>query len=270
MDKYKGLDNEHQGDNIANLNDIFKLAEYIKKDPEYNRLVPGSSYTTIKINKIPEVLKVRYMMRRMTNIFTGKNGINNRFTNYIITELGINHIKKNWAHTLELKKLVGEINFFTSINNPLNLDLDKILLTGIEDDSIISFMSPRQRDDIKLIHDLIGSKTEGSIAYICVLLAINDTFRNNRFGGKIAEVDYLEFCTNYFNGSIIDSIDANVQKFAEILYPYIKEGLKSLVKMLIDHDSKKVLLSDNVVKHVLDILMQIDKLELEEGICSQR
>lgn len=265
MDKYKGQDQYNDHDD--SIMDIFKLAEHIKKDPEYNRLVPDSSYTTIKINKVPEVLKVRYMMSRMTNVFTGKNGINNRFTNYLITELGINHIKKNWTHTLGLKKLVREINFFTSINNPLNLDVDKILLTGVEDDSIVLFMSPRQRDDIKLIHELIGSKTEGSIAYICLLLAVNNTFRNNRFDGKIVGADYLEFCTNYFNGSIIDSIDTDVQKFAEILYPYIKEGIKSLVKMLVDHDSKKVLLSDKVIKHILDVSMQIDKLlELEENV----
>lgn len=263
MNKYENQDNEHNGDTIANLQDIFKLAEYIKKDMEYNRLVPDSSYTTIKINKIPEVLKVRYMMARMTNVFTGKNGINNRFTNYLITELGINHIKKNWTHTLELKKLVKEINFFTSINNPLNLDLDKILLTGVENDSIVLFMSHRQRDDIKLIHELIGSKTEGSIAYICVLLAINDIFRNNRFG-KTAGTDYLEFCVNYFDENKIYSIDTYVQKHAEILYPYIKEGCKSLVKILIDHDSQKVLLSDNVLKHIVEVLMQIDKLELDE------
>lgn len=244
--------------NIANLQAIFKLADYIKKDPEYIRLVPdsGQSYTTIKIGNVPEVFRVKHTMSRMTNVFTGKKGINNRFTNYLISEFGINYIKANWAHTLELKKLVQQINFYTSINYSLNLDLHKTLLTGAENNGIVLFMSHRQRDDMKLIHELIGG-TEGSIAYVCILSAIDNTFGRFVHTGSNIDSGYLEF--DYFNGSLIDSINTDVQKFAETLYPYIKYGREYLSIALDDHNSKKNLLSDSKVKYILNVLEKIDK-----------
>lgn len=261
---------------------ILEFADYVRNDPEYKKLVPnsGDDFTSISISNVPEVHKVKYSMSRMSSILKNKNTVNNKYTNGLISEYDINHVKANyaninsrlvnylisesgpnymkaiWAHTLELKPLVQQINFHASINNPLNLDLDKILLTGPagKDNKIILLMSKRQRDDMKLIKELLGCTTEGSVAYFCIISTI-DRFASAGCGFD-AKIDYR---------SQINSINAEVQKFAEILYPYIKAGRKYLGFMLEDH-SKNTALSDNLVEHISNLLEQIDKLELDKKV----
>jgi hypothetical protein len=262
----KDLLNVNKSDGFSN---IFNLHKYIDNIVEAGFYEAGKSYPSITIFNCPNVKAFKFLLGKASLIFERTEASTNRKTNVLLFEWGINELKKDFGLILKLKIIIAEVNMFLGINNPLNFGIENIILTGDEAGrgKIVVFLTPKQRDIIKIFKKELSAKNEGVLGLICCVYAINNTFKDFDKKREMFEVMF-EDDISYFNmpgvqsyiadDGLILTIKNAIADHKNDCKEYLDKARSHLKNRLQKHNAGEVLLDSRDIIYIEKLINKIE------------
>lgn len=264
-------------DTSEQYSDIFLLQKHLDTMLGHKMLNAERDYVQVAINYTPDIMQAKALLGYMGEIFVGKNSINSREMNYLLFEYGLNRLKLDLlelGNVLVFKSLIRDANIFLNIDNPQNLKLTGLII-GQNGDNVRLFLTKDQLKQVKALREILGLKSEGQVAFLCMVYAFNSTFgdissnpkkykdlgfsqatiNSFREGGYFSDYYYSKTGLVSAIRIIISKYNANQRIYSYKLYNFIKLKLDA-------HNTGKVIMDSNELEICTKLINRLDDLDI--------